>query len=65
MESMVGQKARVLIEKKDPEGTASGYGEHYLPVQFPSANGNRNSFRTVRMERIIPGDPPMMDGSEG
>lgn len=63
MESMTGKWQRVLIEKVDSEGMASGYGEHYLPVRFPAGDGTRNSFRSVTLERVIPSDPPLMKGS--
>jgi threonylcarbamoyladenosine tRNA methylthiotransferase MtaB len=62
MTSMIGQMQRVLIENVTPGGEASGYGEHYLPVQFSSALRSNNQFRDIRLDGIIPGDLPLMRG---
>ena len=62
MKSMIGRTQRVLIEKITGKGEARGYGEHYLPVQFPTALRSNNQFRDIRLERIIPGDPPLLRG---
>ena len=63
MQSMVGKRQRVLIEKVDTEGLASGYGEHYLPVVFPEASPTRNRFQDVLLEASEHSDPPAMKGS--
>ncbi len=62
MQSMTGKAQRVLIEKVDRKGMAHGYGEHYLPVKFPACDGNRNSFRKVRLEKVEPGKSPVLRG---
>lgn len=64
MHSMIGKTQRVLIEKVDNSGVAQGYGEHYLPVQFPTTLRSKNQFRTIRLEEIIPGDPPLIRGMD-
>ncbi|MDF1573807.1 MAG: tRNA (N(6)-L-threonylcarbamoyladenosine(37)-C(2))-methylthiotransferase MtaB [Bacteroidales bacterium] len=60
MESMLGKEQRVLIEKINSQGMAYGYGEHYLPVQFPSPVRTKNIFREVLLEKVVPGDPPFI-----
>ena len=63
MNEMVGKTERVLIEKLDQTGVAKGYGEHYLPVRFSTPVRTKNSFQEVRLEKVIPDDPPIMNGS--
>lgn len=48
MQSMIGKKQRVLIEKH-VDGVASGYGEHYLPVKFPCKEPSTNRFQDVKL----------------
>jgi threonylcarbamoyladenosine tRNA methylthiotransferase MtaB len=62
MDQMKGKEQRVLIEKVDRAGIAHGYGEHYLPVQFPSSDSTRNIFRQVRLEKVEPGENPFIRG---
>jgi threonylcarbamoyladenosine tRNA methylthiotransferase MtaB len=62
MESMIGKKQRVLVEKADRRGRAQGYGEHYLPVQFVDTDAARNKFREVVLEAVFPSDPPLLSG---
>ena len=64
MDSMLGKTQRVLIEKISGKGEARGYGEHYLPVQFPTTLRRNNQFRDIRLDRIIPGDPPLIRGED-
>ena len=64
MNNMIGHKQRVLIEKINSEGLASGYGEHYLPVQFPTALRSNNQFRNILLESLVPGDPPSILGTD-
>jgi len=47
MDSMRNKVQRVLIEKVDRHGKAYGYGEHYLPVKFPTTDPTRNRFEQV------------------
>ena len=55
MDSMLKKKQKVLVEKVDGRGMAHGYGEHYLPVKFPTADPSRNRFETVVLDRTEPG----------
>jgi len=63
MNSMLGKEQRVLIEKVDKMGNASGYGEHYLPVRFLTRDHEKNRFATVLTEEVEISDPPVMKGS--
>jgi threonylcarbamoyladenosine tRNA methylthiotransferase MtaB len=51
-ESMAGKTQRVLVEKVDENGMAHGYGEHYIPILFPSATAEKNKFETVLLKSI-------------
>jgi threonylcarbamoyladenosine tRNA methylthiotransferase MtaB len=63
MESMIGKKQRVLIEKVDPQGMAHGYGEHYLPVTFRTGSTVTNRFQEVELKELIHSAPPGLMGS--
>jgi len=63
MESMIGKQERVLVERVDGKGMARGYGEHYLPVHFPTADQGRNRFEDVLLEKVVPGETPFISGS--
>jgi threonylcarbamoyladenosine tRNA methylthiotransferase MtaB len=63
MESMIGKKQRVLIEKVDPQGMAHGYGEHYLPVTFRTDSTATNRFQEVELKELIQSVPPGLMGS--
>jgi threonylcarbamoyladenosine tRNA methylthiotransferase MtaB len=63
MQGMIGKPQRVLIEKVDSDGTAHGYGEHYLPIAFPASSGLTNRFEDVRIDQLIPDQPPVLRGS--
>lgn len=60
MRSMVGRSQRVLIEKVNENNIASGYGEHYLPVELEVENRSRNRFVDVVMTGIRISDDPVM-----
>jgi len=60
MTSMLGHTQRVLIEKVKQSGIAQGYGEHYLPIQFPTPLQTKNVFREVKLEKIESGDAPFL-----
>jgi len=62
MDSMIGKKQRILIEKVDGNGMAHGYGEHYLPILFKAPDAARNVFREVVMKTVEPADPPLILG---
>jgi len=58
--SMVGKTERVLIEKV-VEGTAYGYGSHYVPYQFPW-EGESNLFVEVETLELSEGEDPFLIG---
>ncbi len=60
MESMLGKQQRVLIEKVNDKGMAQGYGECYLPVQFPTTLRSKNIFQDVVLEKVVPGETPFI-----
>ncbi len=62
MESMMGRLQRVLVEKVDPEGSAQGYGEHYLPVTFPGMDEQKNTFRQVLLRQVEDESQPVLIG---
>jgi threonylcarbamoyladenosine tRNA methylthiotransferase MtaB len=64
LNSMIGKTQRVLIEKINRQGLAQGYGEHYLPVGFPTALRSTNQFRNIQLEDIAHGHPPMILGTD-
>jgi len=50
MDSMLKKTQRILVEKVDPGGMAHGYGEHYLPLRYPTADPARNRFEHVVLD---------------
>jgi threonylcarbamoyladenosine tRNA methylthiotransferase MtaB len=61
--SFIGKKQKVLVEKIDENGTAGGYGEHYIPVRFKAdKNTKRNGFSTVEIVDIEKGEEPDLIG---
>ena len=65
MDSMLAKQQRVLVEKVDRKRMAHGYGEHYLPVMFPTNDPGRNRFERVILERTVtgPGSPVILASS--
>jgi len=63
MNSMLGQEQRVLIEKVNRNGMAHGYGEHYLPVFFPTVDHTKNRFQLVVLEQVNASESPTILGS--
>jgi threonylcarbamoyladenosine tRNA methylthiotransferase MtaB len=63
MNRMIGKPQRVLIEKVDAQGTAHGYGEHYLPIVFLASSRLTNRFEDIRVDRLIHASPPALQGS--
>lgn len=61
--NMVGQTQHVLVEKINPDGTAQGYGQHYVPVLFSGQNLQRNQFYTVKTTGLeMQDDEPVLRG---
>jgi len=50
--SFIGKTQRVLIEKIDRNGFATGYGEHYIPFRFYAGELEKNTFHKVKAVRI-------------
>ena len=63
MNSMLGKEQRVLIEKVDRSGMAHGYGEHYLPVYFPTNDDTKNRFQQVLLKKVHASESPAILGS--
>jgi threonylcarbamoyladenosine tRNA methylthiotransferase MtaB len=59
--SLIGSTQRVLVEKVR-EGNARGYGEHYVPVSFPSVKAEKNKIYPVRIKNIVDGEDPDLTG---
>lgn len=52
LKSFIGKEQTVLVEKIDKQGLASGYGEHYIPIQFKGKDIPKNSFQKVRIQKL-------------
>lgn len=50
--SMLGKTQKVLVEKIDQNGIASGYGEHYIPIEFKYDEAKTNNFYSVRTDNL-------------
>lgn len=50
--SFLGKQQTVLVEKVNRQGLAKGYGEHYIPVEFPVSDSDTNYFRKVSITQI-------------
>lgn len=48
----IGRQERVLIEKIDKNGFATGYGEHYIPFRFKTDGMEKNTFQTILAIRM-------------
>ena len=48
LRNFIPKEQTVLIEKINPGGFASGYGEHYIPVKFKGNQLQKNTFRRIR-----------------
>jgi len=61
--SFIGKTQKVLVEKIDNKGFATGYGEFYIPVKFKADEQTRlKDFRTVKIVGIEDGEDPMLIG---
>ncbi len=64
---MLGKNQRVLIERV-ADGTARGYGEHYVPVDIsvdPLNPPEENTFLDVHLETLAEGNDPVFIGRIG
>jgi threonylcarbamoyladenosine tRNA methylthiotransferase MtaB len=61
---MIGKTQTVLVEKFNPKThMAKGYGQHYIPVEFPSDAGQHNRFLTVSLDSLGSGSDPVLKGT--
>ena len=61
--SFLGKTERVLVEKT-VDGMARGYGEHYVPIRFPSRKAERNRIYQVLIKGIKDGADPDLSGEQ-
>jgi threonylcarbamoyladenosine tRNA methylthiotransferase MtaB len=59
--SFIGRTERVLVEKTR-DGSARGYGEHYVPISFPSGRAEKNKIYPVLIKGIKNGEDPDLCG---
>jgi threonylcarbamoyladenosine tRNA methylthiotransferase MtaB len=59
--SLIGATEQVLVEKTIG-GMARGYGEHYVPVSFPSEQAAKNRIYPVTIKGIEDGADPDLSG---
>ncbi len=57
-ETFIGQTQNVLIERIS-EGTASGYGENYIPVHFKLPGAQKNMIIKVKLTGLVGEDEDM------
>ena len=58
----IGKQQRVLVQKINEDGFATGYGEHYIPVIIENTGLITNTFYDVDIVRIIEKDEPVLVG---
>ncbi len=54
--SFIGKRQRVLVEKINRRGFATGYGEHYIPVLIERKGLKKNTFYDVEITGIKEGE---------
>jgi threonylcarbamoyladenosine tRNA methylthiotransferase MtaB len=59
--SLIGTTEQVLVEKTGQE-MARGYGEHYVPISFPSGQAEKNRIYPVLIKGIKDGADPDLSG---
>jgi len=59
--SLIGTTEHVLVEKTG-QGMARGYGEHFVPISFPSGQAKKNSIYPVTIKGIKDGEDPDLSG---
>ena len=60
--SFIGKRQRVLVEKINRKGFATGYGEHYIPVVIETKGLSTNEFYDVQITGIEQGEDPVLSG---
>ena len=61
--SFIGKQQRVLVQKINEEGFATGYGEHYIPVIVEQRGLKKNTLYDVSITGIIEKDEPILIGT--
>lgn len=61
-ETFIGKEQQVLVEKILPDGTASGFGDHYVPVIINEQGLKTNTFYDVYIEKVISAEEPTLAG---
>ncbi len=61
-DTFVGKTQRVLVEKILPDGTASGFGEHYVPVVIHDSGLKPNTFYKVEIQHLMNLEEPTLAG---
>jgi len=59
----IGRQQRVLVQKINENGFATGYGEHYLPIIIEETGLETNTFYDVIINSIIEKDEPVLIGT--
>jgi len=60
--SFIGKTQKVLVEKIDKDGFATGFGEHYIPVIIREKDLRQNSFYEVLISGVSKTDEPILIG---
>lgn len=60
--AFVGRKQRVLVQIILEDGTARGFGEHYIPVIIDEKGLDTNTFYDVLIHEIVSKDEPTLIG---
>lgn len=58
--SFIGKTEEVLVERIEPDGTATGYGRYYIPVKFRQEGVSRNDVAGVEITGIEEGEDPAL-----
>ena len=61
--SFIGKTQDVLVEKIHPDGTAEGYGEHYIPVKIIDSRVEKNTFVHTIIRDVEKGEDPYLIGT--
>lgn len=60
--SFIGKTQKVLVEKIDKDGFATGFGEHYIPIIVQEKGLKKNSFYRVDIIEILESEEPVLIG---
>jgi len=63
LETFIGKTQEVLVEKIG-QGTASGYGQHYIPVHFKLIGAQKNMIVKVKLTGLVGDDEDMFLSGE-